>query len=102
MKKILNQRGNLNFIGSFRCNRESLFTKLNPYGLDWANIELSYNNANWVWTARVDWNRTRVDVDGYTEQEAVDNAVKCFAEWSDRVLNQEEINNEHAETNQLG
>ena len=100
MEKVKNRRGGLNLIGSFKCNRESLFAKMNPYGVDWANIELNYNNSNWLWTARIDWHSTRVDVDGYTEEEAIDNAIKCFAEWADRVLNQEEIN-EHTKTNHM-
>lgn len=93
------KRGGLNLIGTFWCTRERLLAEQNPYGVDWANIETQYYSDRDLWVARVDWHSTRVDVDGYTEKEAIDNACKSFLTWADRVLHKEDTNNEHhAET----
>lgn len=85
------RRGGFNLIGSFWCSRERLFQKQNPYGVDWANIETTYHSDRWMWTARIDWHRTRVDVDGESEQQAIDNAIEHFKTWADRVLHSEDI-----------
>jgi len=105
-KTITGKLGGFNLIGTFRCSMPRLLQEQNPYGLDWANVELTYNPDRLMWTARIDWHRTRVDVDGESEQQAIEDACKHFLIWSDQVLHSqytEELNNEHAEqTSNLG